>query len=288
MASNDSDPWEDFQWDAASEAQLQAIEASYSSSSSSSASKRRSSTISDSSSSNHKSKCRRLPNWNLAPSSCRINYRAKHQSIKFGGETIYCKTALEAEKASEELFDKINAKKGFNSHQIALGFDIEWKPTFKRGETTRKAAVMQICMDNLTCYVIHIIHTGIPSLLKSLLQDNSSVKVGVCIANDAWKVLNDYDIKIEPLIDLSNLANIKNVGPAKKWSLSSLTETITCKELLKPNKIRLGNWEAEFLNKEQIKYAATDAFVSWYLYEVLNGMPDPETKKENVEISEIK
>lgn len=98
-------------------------------------------------------------------------------------------------------------------------------------------------------------------------------------------------------MDISALANMKLAGPAKKWSLSSLTETITCKEVLvsvttyflstcvffynfylfclltilqleKPSKIRMGNWEADILSKEQLQYAATDAFASWFLYEV--------------------
>lgn len=45
------------------------------------------------------------------------------------------------------------------------------------GETQNKAAVMQICMDSTHCYVMHIIHTGIPPILKSLLEDISSTKV---------------------------------------------------------------------------------------------------------------
>ena len=39
-------------------------------------------------------------------------------------------------------------------------------------------------------------------------------------------------------------------------------------QLQKPNKIRLGNWEVDVLSKEQLQYAATDAFASWQLYQV--------------------
>ncbi|KAL5702877.1 hypothetical protein ACHQM5_028040 [Ranunculus cassubicifolius] len=49
---------------------------------------------------------------------------------------------------------------------------------------------------------------------------------------------------------------------------------LTCKELEKPNKIRLGNWEVKVLSKDQLMYAATDAFVSWHLYEILKSFPD--------------
>lgn len=30
----------------------------------------------------------------------------------------------------------------------------------------------------------------------------------------------------------------------------------------------MGNWEADILSREKLEYAATDAFASWYLYEV--------------------
>lgn len=46
-------------------------------------------------------------------------------------------------------------------------------------------------------------------------------------------------------------------------------------QLKKPSKIRLGNWETPVLSKEQLEYAATDAFASWYLYEVNNKYHSP-------------
>lgn len=59
-----------------------------------------------------------------------------------------------------------------------------------------------------------------------------SLQVGVCIDNDARKMSNDYDVRVQPLMDLSNLANVKFAGPPKRWSLASLTEMVTCKEVI--------------------------------------------------------
>lgn len=193
---------------------------------------------------------------------------------------MYCRTPVEAEHAAMELFDKIKARKQ-NEDRISLGFDIEWKPTFKPGEAPRKAALMQLCMDTSHCYVIHIIYSGIPPILKALLEDFLSVKVGVWIANDAMKISRDYNVNVGPLGDLSEYANLKLDGFPKRWSLSSLTEMLTCKELAKPPKIRMGNWEANPLSREQLLYAATDAFVSWYLYEVLKTFPDAKPDNED-------
>lgn len=163
---------------------------------------------------------------------------------------MYSRTIEEVERAAEELlkFMDINKRKG---DQCILGLDIEWRPSFKRGVAPGKVAVMQICVDNDLCHVLHVIHSGIPKSLQYLLADPSMLKVGVCIANDAAKVLQDYNLSITSLRDLSDLANQKLGGDPKKWSLSMLTENLICRQLPKPSKIRLGNWEVEVLSKEQ-------------------------------------
>ncbi|VFQ66859.1 unnamed protein product [Cuscuta campestris] len=45
-------------------------------------------------------------------------------------------------------------------------------------------------------------------------------------------------------------------------------------ELPKPSNLRLGNWDTPVLSKEHLSYVATDAFVSWHLYQVLKSLPD--------------
>ncbi|KZV48459.1 Werner Syndrome-like exonuclease [Dorcoceras hygrometricum] len=206
-----------------------------------------------------------------------VDAKYSYQEIKFGGGVVYSRTVDEVERAAEELlkFMDISKRKG---DQCILGLDIEWRPTFKRGVAPGKVAVMQICVDNNLCHVLHVIHSGIPKNLQNLLEDPSTLKVGVCIANDAAKVLRDYNISVSSLRDLSDVANQKLGGDPKRWSLSMLTESLICRQLPKPSKIRLGNWEAKVLSKEQLDYAATDAYVSWLLYQVLTNLPDPADK----------
>ncbi|KAJ0967212.1 hypothetical protein J5N97_024129 [Dioscorea zingiberensis] len=220
--------------------------------------------------------------WNLAPHVRQVDSKVRHESFTFGGHIVYSRTVPEVEQAAMELLHKIKAKEN-NMEPVSLGFDIEWKPVFRRGEAPSKAAVMQICMDFTHCYVMHIIHSGIPPILKSLLEDTSSIKVGVCVAGDAAKIWKDYNVSVECLEDLSGLANLKLSVAPRSWSLSSLTEMLTCKELEKPKKIRLGNWEKDFLSKEQLQYAATDAFASWYLYQVLRNFADAKTETNHSE-----
>ncbi|ONK70924.1 uncharacterized protein A4U43_C04F2920 [Asparagus officinalis] len=286
-------------WDRKAEEELRSIEESYANSKRKNSSPNLDLDVNEGASDQRRSKGRRLPSWAKSsassavstvgscqrswapsPSPCRSNLKMKRQRMNFGGRIVYCRTFVEAEQAAVELFDKIKARKR-NEGRISVGFDIEWRPTFRQGEAPTKAALMQICMDNSHCYVIHIIHSGIPPSLKCLLEDLSSIKVGVWIANDAMKMSKDYNVNVEPLDDLSEYANLK-LGGAKRWSLSSLTEMLTCKELAKPPKIRMGDWEAIPLSREQLQYAATDAFASWYLYEVLKTFPDLKPETENI------
>lgn len=55
-----------------------------------------------------------------------------YSEIKFGGRIVYSRTIEEVERAAEELlkFMDINKRKG---DQCVLGLDIEWRPTFKKG-----------------------------------------------------------------------------------------------------------------------------------------------------------
>ncbi|XP_026387793.1 Werner Syndrome-like exonuclease isoform X1 [Papaver somniferum] len=231
---------------------------------------------------------RRLPNWGIHNCTNRnagsfsgsssnprnqVSNKVEYPEMKFGGRIVYSKTVSEVEKAAKELLEIIEVKKIY-MEQVSLGFDIEWKPTFRKGGKTVKAAVMQICGDPGLCYVMHIHHSGIPPVLQSLLEDPTSVKVGVAIGGDAVKVFKDYNVCVKSLEDLSDLANIKLGGMPKMWGLRSLAETLVHKQIKKPGNTRLSNWETYVLSKQQLEYAALDAFASWHLYQVLRSLPD--------------
>nr|XP_011462822.1 PREDICTED: Werner Syndrome-like exonuclease isoform X1 [Fragaria vesca subsp. vesca] len=274
-----SDP----EWDEPfTEEDLRAIEAAFEAAATSK--KRRANPVDEVVTDQSHSARRRLPSSILALqhpnafalSPCRqaANTRMRYPVLKFGGQITYSRTTVEVEKAAMDILKTVKAKQN-EMGQNAVGFDIEWKPTFQRGVPPGKAAVLQICGDTSCCHVMHIIHSGIPRSLQLLLESSSIFKVGAGIANDAVKVFKDYNVSIKAVEDLSYLANQK-LGDSQNWGLASLTEKLICKQLLKPNKIRLGNWETKYLSKEQLQYAATDAFASWYLHEVLRSLPDAE------------
>lgn len=83
--------------------------------------------------------------------------------MKFGGLITYSRTAFEVEAAARELLKTFEAKKT-EVGQAALGFDIEWRPTFKRGQLISLEAFFfsnmtyrmhTYCLEPF-CYVIRI------------------------------------------------------------------------------------------------------------------------------------
>uniref|UniRef100_A0A7N0UT10 3'-5' exonuclease n=1 Tax=Kalanchoe fedtschenkoi TaxID=63787 RepID=A0A7N0UT10_KALFE len=212
----------------------------------------------DSESRNHR---RRLP-----PSLSCPNYKSH-------GRTVYSRTAEEVDRAALQLLKFVERKRK-EVGQAILGFDIEWRPSFRRGISPGRVAVMQICCDTSLCYVMHIFHSGIPHSLHLLLEDPASTKVGVGIGNDSVKLFKDHNVSTKDVQDLSKLANQKLGGELKMWSLRSLIEELFHKQLEKPCEVQLGNWEAKYLSNPQLKYAALDAYASWCLHQALDCLPD--------------
>lgn len=66
----------------------------------------------------------------------------------------------------------------------AVGFDIEWRVTYKPGEV-RKTALMQLCSNTpqgqYKCLLLHLAHTGLTPALIEVLQRQVSSLEHVCI-----------------------------------------------------------------------------------------------------------
>uniref|UniRef100_A0A8C1ST50 DNA 3'-5' helicase n=1 Tax=Cyprinus carpio TaxID=7962 RepID=A0A8C1ST50_CYPCA len=145
--------------------------------------------------------------------------------LEFGGTVIYSQERHDCSFLSEDL------RSGLASGS-AVGFDLEWPPSFTKGKT-KKVAVVQLCASEEKCYLFHISSmSGFPPGLKMLLEDENIKKVGVGIEGDKWKLLSDYDIRLKSIVELSDLAN-KTLRCGEKWSLDGLVKHLLKKQLFK-------------------------------------------------------
>ncbi|KAJ8401885.1 hypothetical protein AAFF_G00374660 [Aldrovandia affinis] len=184
--------------------------------------------------------------------------------LEFSGTVVYSREKNDCSFISEDLRSCLNPG-------AALGFDIEWPPSFTKGKT-KKVAMVQLCASEEKCYLFHLSSmSGFPAGLKMLLQDEAIKKVGVGIEGDMWKLLSDFDIKLKNFVELTYLANEK-LRCAEKWSLNGLIKYLFKRQLMKDRDVRCGQWDDFDLTEEQKRYAATDAYAGLIIYKKLEDM----------------
>ena len=153
------------------------------------------------------------------------------------------------------------AIKKINSHAI-LGFDTETKPTFKKNKKN-KVALLQLSTKN-DAFLFRLNKIGLPEEITPILTDEKIIKVGTALKEDikTLKELNDFDPA--GFIDLQNYTNQYGI---KANALKSITAIVLGFKISKSQ--QTSNWESEELTEAQLKYAATDA---WVCYEIFNKL----------------
>ncbi|XP_070791509.1 bifunctional 3'-5' exonuclease/ATP-dependent helicase WRN [Pituophis catenifer annectens] len=215
----------------------------------------------------------KLPLWMTEPNSEDIVDDKKKNSfqpsvlednlpfLEYNGSIIYSYNAADCSLISEDILNTLPVG-------AVLGFDIEWPAIYAKGKEG-KVALVQLCTSETKCYLFHISSmTSFPVGLKRLLENNTIRKAGVGIEGDKWKLMRDFEIKLENLVDLGDLANEK-LKCKEIWSLNGLVKHLFHKQLVKDKLVRCGNWECFPLTEEQKLYAATDAYVGFLIYQNL-------------------
>ncbi|EIE27670.1 ribonuclease H-like protein [Coccomyxa subellipsoidea C-169] len=177
----------------------------------------------------------------------------------------------------------------------AVGFDIEWRVTYRHaicrptsdstGETPRPVAVIQLALrppgGAYRVFLLHVYHSGLTPALLTLLRSPELKKAGVGCCGDAQKLMRDFSVACEGMVDLSEEANLRLCGPSsarqpEKWSLARLAAAMLSAELRKDPGVRTCNWETWPLSLEQQQYAALDAYASLILYQRITVLPLPQ------------
>ena len=148
------------------------------------------------------------------------------------------------------------------STESIFGFDTETRPSFKKGRY-HQVALLQIATRD-QAFLFRLNRTHLPGFIIDILEDTSIAKVGVALKDD----LNGLKkvIKMEPagFIDLQQF--VKQYGIVDN-GLKKLVANILGFRISK--KSQTSNWEQDNLTREQMEYAATDAWVCRQMYEVL-------------------
>ncbi|KAJ7293238.1 ribonuclease H-like domain-containing protein [Mycena rebaudengoi] len=154
------------------------------------------------------------------------------------------------------------------------GLDIEWKPSFRKGEPEHPVALLQLA-NPTTILLLHLVHMEyFPKNLQAFLENPDIVKAGVGIQGDAKKLYKDCLVNIRNCVDLSLLAkSVDNARWKGKYSepigLARLIAAYEDRQLTK-GKITRSNWENKFLDAEQQE--STTGHAGFTLYTRLSEM----------------
>jgi len=160
----------------------------------------------------------------------------------------------------EELDEAVHYLKKFP----ILGFDTETRPSFKKGRVN-EVALLQLAANSRT-FLFRINKIGLPEQLLDILADPQIMKVGAAIKDDirGLQKLNDFDAN--GFLELQEYVSKFGI---ESFSLKKLSAIVLNFRISKRQQV--SNWEAEELSAGQLKYAATDAWVSLKIFERLKA-----------------
>ncbi|KAF9229578.1 ribonuclease H-like protein [Gyrodon lividus] len=169
--------------------------------------------------------------------------------------------------------------------QGPLGFDLEWRPNYHKGQKENPVAVVQLASSDIVVLLQISAMSEFPTQLRELLNSPNWIKAGVSIQKDCEKLHNDYGVSVRNCVELSLLARTADNNRWKgKYTaplgLAKLLETYQGETLAK-GKVQRSNWELP-LSQRQLEYAANDAHAGYVIHsrlfdmtQMMNPVPPP-------------
>lgn len=142
---------------------------------------------------------------------------------------------------------------------IHLGFDTETRPTFKKGQYYPPALIQLANPDCVYLFRISQIDTLDPVL--PLLESEKILKTGVAIKDDVKELRAMQDFKPGGFIEIADIT--KKLGYENR-GLRALAALLMGGRISKAAQV--SNWARPELDNKQIRYAATDAWISREIY----------------------
>jgi ribonuclease D len=174
-----------------------------------------------------------------------------------------------------ELVDE--AVKKLRGEEV-LGFDIESKPCFTRGDSNPPALIQVACSDCV--YIFRVVDMGLPESLCVVLADEAILKVGVSLRDDVKELRTLCDFTPAGFFDLGKVSKCADM---KHHGLKGLAAVLLGFRISKS--MQRSNWANSPLSEKQIRYAATDAWISRELYLEMKrrGLVDEYLRKKQEE-----
>ena len=145
-----------------------------------------------------------------------------------------------------------------------IGFDTETRPAFSKGEVYQVSLLQLATPNHALLFRLHSLKDF--SLLKLFFENDEIKKIGVAIRDDIRALQKTFPFEPKGFVELSEMAKTHNL---KNFGLKGMTEEVL--KLTLSKRAKLSNWEMKELKKDQIIYAATDAWIGREIYVALKN-----------------
>lgn len=167
--------------------------------------------------------------------------------------------AWEGEIQILETIESMEAAVAALSRESHLGFDTETRPTFKKGEYYPPALIQLATQRCVYLFRISKVKTLAPVL--PILESPDILKTGVAIKDDVKELRAMEDFEPAGFVEIADITlklGYENRG------LRALAALLLGGRISKAAQV--SNWARAELDTKQIRYAATDAWISRDIY----------------------
>jgi len=140
-----------------------------------------------------------------------------------------------------------------------LGFDMEAKPTFRKGQKEHKTSLIQVATTK-RCFLFFVKAINDIRQIRSIMETSKIVKLGIGLDSDKKRLKSEYKIHSNSLVDISQI--FKLLGRENSIGSKQLVALTMNQHLAKSKQQSRSNWASDPLTPAQIAYASDDAFSS--------------------------
>ncbi|MDR0826790.1 MAG: 3'-5' exonuclease domain-containing protein 2 [Desulfovibrio sp.] len=140
-----------------------------------------------------------------------------------------------------------------------LGFDTETRPSFRKGQNNNPCLVQVALVDEV--FLFHFKWRPPDAELLALFEKPEVVKTGVAVHDDMRFLRAVASFTPRSVVDLGEIAKLNNV---QEHGLRGLTALFLGLRISKQE--HCSDWGRSELSARQVRYAATDAWISRALY----------------------
>ena len=148
-----------------------------------------------------------------------------------------------------------------------VGFDTESRPTFAVGEVSDGPHVVQFALHDCA-YLFQMHRTEGHPFLVELLQSEQVIKVGFDLKSDSGHIRAKLGIIPGGMVDINTVFSMD--GYQKHMGVRVAVGLVFNQRFAKPRHVTTSNWSQHQLTKQQLLYAANDAYAALKVLEALD------------------